>query len=245
MTDATSKLFERIKKLLAKAEGTDNEEEAQTFFDKAMGMMAEHEISRADLGDVAQGPAPIEHKFIMADELWGDLPYSNPRASMFWRIGKVLGVQAYILPSRTGRTTRGMGVVGTSAAIDRTVAIFRLAQAQADRVVLGARPPEWENVRTYRRSMFSGFTDTFVERLDAAVNKTITDDGDHDKSPMALAILNDRQRADQWAKENLNLVPARRSSGSSHRGRNAGSSAANGADLGNSRVQNTRRELNA
>ena len=93
--------------------------------------------------------------------------------------------------------------------------------------------------------MFGGFTSTFVERLDAAVNKTITDDGDHDKSPMAVAILNDKQRAEQWAEDNLNLVPARRSTGSSHRGRNAGSNAANGADLGNSRVQNTRRELNA
>ena len=49
MTDNLDKIIDKISKLLTKAEGTDNEAEAQTFFEKAHDLMREYAIEEEQL----------------------------------------------------------------------------------------------------------------------------------------------------------------------------------------------------
>jgi Protein of unknown function (DUF2786) len=69
------KITERIRKLLAKAEGTDNQDEADTFMRAAMTMMARHQLDeaavRAGMGQDASPPGIVraEWTFSNADGL--------------------------------------------------------------------------------------------------------------------------------------------------------------------------------
>lgn len=52
MTSDKAKVADRIRKLMAKATGTDNESEAATFMEKAQGMLLEHNLSMEDVNEV-------------------------------------------------------------------------------------------------------------------------------------------------------------------------------------------------
>lgn len=58
MSDTTNKIKARIQALLAKANGTDNEHEAEAFMAKAMELLAEHQL---DLADLVDADDPIIH----------------------------------------------------------------------------------------------------------------------------------------------------------------------------------------
>lgn len=225
----TDKLFKRIKALFNKAENNDNEAEAEAFWDKAVSLMAEHAIDERDLnlgGDT--GPAPIIHKTVKASDLWGSKPYSNSRSNMIFAIGRVLGTKVYVSRNYSGRTTRSVGLIGTEAAIERTLQVFKIADLQADRAILKARPDDyWTDVKVYRRSMFDGFTQGFLTKLKATVERPV-DDG----PSFGLVLVDDFKRAEQWQQENVPLGRLSSSSQTSGAGRRAGSSAGSSATIG-------------
>ena len=224
----TDKLFKRIKALFNKAENNDNEAEAEAFWDKAVSLMQQHAIDERDLKLGETGPAPIEHRTIKAEELWGKKPYSNARSNMIFAIGRVLGTKVYVGRNYSGRTTRYVGFIGTEAAIERTVQVFKIADLQADRAILHARPDDWyTDVKVYRRSMFDGFTDGFLTKLKATVARPV-DDG----PSFGLVLVDDFKRAEQWQQENVQLGRVSSSSQTSGSGRRAGQGAGASATIG-------------
>jgi hypothetical protein len=58
MSTATDAIKRKIQALLAKANGTDNEHEAEAFMAKAMDLLAEHQL---DLGELVGDDDPILH----------------------------------------------------------------------------------------------------------------------------------------------------------------------------------------
>jgi len=228
VSDSTDKLFKRIKALLNKSENTDNEAEAEAFWDKAISLMEQHAIDERDLALGETGPAPIVHKTIKAEELWGKKPYSNSRSNMIFAIGRVLGCKVYVGRNYSGRTTRYVGFIGTEAAIERTVQVFKIADLQADRAILNSRPDDWyTDVKVYRRSMFDGFTMGFIDKLKATVDRpTETGPG------FGLVLVDDYKRAEAWQQENVQLGRLSSSSQTSGAGRRAGQSAGSSATIG-------------
>lgn len=232
MSDTTTKLFDRIRKLLAKAEGNDNEAEAAIFWAKAAELMAENAVSEAQIREAAGGGhADIEHIVTPAKDLWGTKPYSNARATMLYQIGKVLGCQTYTQRSYSGRKTTAVGFVGTASSIERTKQVFRIAEAQADRAVLKGAPDAWENVTVYRRNVYRAFTSAFIEKLASSI---IEYDKSYDATRgFGLVLVDDKRRAEMWAKENLSLYSYSTNATYSASGAQAGRDAGRNANIGN------------
>lgn len=86
---AAEKILDRVQKLLNQANGTDNEAERETFFEKASALMLEHQINESMLAMRAGQTAPKRREpifedmeFISTRDEWSDLLYTGVCAAL-------------------------------------------------------------------------------------------------------------------------------------------------------------------
>jgi hypothetical protein len=109
MSDQT-KLIDRIKALLAKAKGTDNEHEADAFMAKAMALMEEHQIDLTQLDDAAD---PIAERAGMEQGAGSHVWVTN----LYCDLARLYGARTYFdnIWTAKGRRVR-IQVIGRESA---------------------------------------------------------------------------------------------------------------------------------
>ena len=216
----------RIRGLLAKAESTDFEAEAEALTAKAQELMARHAIDVAMLRPSgAAGPGSA----VVARRLHLDDPHAEAKAAIVQAVGSANGVRVVLMPALGIATMVGMPGDLDAVELLVTSLLLQAGRALADAVhVAGARGRS----TAYRRGFLYSYAQRIEERLsearDAArVEATAT-------YGTALApVLADREAAVDRAVEEL-FPSVRRRGGRTvdAAGWHAGRQAADGADLG-------------
>jgi len=220
----------RIRGLLAKAESTDFEAEAEALTAKAQELMARHAIDTAMLGP--RGGAPGSAEQVQARRLHLDDPHAEAKAAVVQAVGSANGVRVVLLPAFGIATLVGMPGDLDAVELLVTSLLLQSGRALADAVrQAGARG----RATAYRRGFLYSYAQRIEERLtearDAARAEATATYGS------ALApVLADRQAAVDQAVQEL-FPSVRRRSGRTvdAAGWHAGRAAADAADLGGSR----------
>lgn len=168
LTPEQAKILERVQGLLAKAESTEFEEEAELANAKAQELLAKYSIDAALLAAKADmREVPCDKKFRFKN------PYAKQHYTLFYRILRVFGGTAVLIerPHKTRNQTvdyYDLHVMAMEADLLAVEVLYTSLYQQAVTVLARADIPRWENAKTYRVAFWMDFTSEVVERLEAA-----------------------------------------------------------------------------
>lgn len=226
--DEKEKMLERVRGLLAKAEATEFEEEADALTAKAAELMARYSIDAALLAakaDVREVPCDKKIRF--------DENYGRQHMFLYTVILRAFGGEAIM----TRKPTRGrrnnidyyeLHVFGFEANLMAVDVLYTSLYQQG--VTRSKRVPQFEHAKTWRTSFWNGFINVVGERLTAANAETVST-----KAAGTDIVLRDRavevkaKMNDQYGKTST----YRGGSTNSAAGYNAGQDAARRANLHN------------
>jgi hypothetical protein len=161
-TEASSRLLDRVRKLLAKAEDESvTPPEAQALTAKAAELMAKYGIDRALLA--ADRPETDQPSNRMLDV---DNPWARVKAHLLCGLGSALRCQCIML-----HTTDGLKVhtFGYSSDLERLDMLYTSVLIQMWHGLAGAQVPAWSrSPRAWRRSWLLGFATAVITRVRAA-----------------------------------------------------------------------------
>jgi hypothetical protein len=237
------KMLERVRRLLAKAEGATTEAERDAYNGKAAELIARYGIEEALLAARQSGPQAAADKEVDLDP-----PYARDKGSLLAAVAGPLGVRAVLRTGRPGLGTvsLSMHLFGMQSDLTRVDVLYTSLLVQAAHGLAVARPRDArESVAAYRRSWMIGFAYTIQQRLVAAEAAAQTEaeaaqSADHSPGaggPSVSLVLADRaaivDREVAQAYPRLRNAPRRLLSGT---GSADGAAAARRADLGGKRI---------
>jgi hypothetical protein len=228
-----ARALSRIRGLLAKAESTDFEAEAEALTAKAQELMARHAIDTAMLGR----RAPATAGDVQARRLHLDDPHAEAKAAIVQAVGSANGVRVVLMPAFGIATLVGMPGDLDAVELLVTSLLLQAGRALADAVRLaGTRG----RAVAYRRGFLYSYAQRIEERLTQARDTARVEATATYGSALA-PVLADRQAAVDTAMAEL-FPSVRRRSGRSvdPAGWHAGRQAADAADLGTSNGRLTR-----
>ena len=219
-----SRLLERVRALLAKAESTTFAEEAEALTAKAQELMARHAIDQAMLdASLGQGPA-AEGRRIGVDD-----PYAGPKALLLSKVADANRCRSVWL-SELGCSD----VFGAMADLDAVELLFTSLLRQAtSSMVVGAprRQGGGAGTRSFRQSFLVAFAIRIGTRLHDQDGDTVAS-ATAEHGPGLLPILARRSAAADEAVEAAHPQTDRRGpSANDPAGWAAGTAAADGASL--------------
>ncbi|MET9340609.1 DUF2786 domain-containing protein [Nonomuraea sp. NPDC003804] len=160
---AMSRTLDRVRKLLAKAEGTDNEHERETFMAAATALMAKYGIERA------APSAPSSARGVPAGRVvtLGD-PWAREKARLVYLVSEAVRCRPVLIGKGDGG--QRVHVFGFASDLERAdlLATSLLLQMASG---LARVPVPADRVRAYRRSWMLGFTDEVYRLLVAAESR--------------------------------------------------------------------------
>jgi Protein of unknown function (DUF2786) len=161
-TEASDRLLDRVRKLLAKAEDDGvTPPEAQALTAKAAELMAKYGIDRALLA--ADRPETDQPASRVLDI---DHPWARVKAHLLCGLGSALRCQCILLSPASGSRVH---VFGYASDIERTDLLYTSVLIQMWHGLAGARVPDWSSSpRAWRRSWLLGFATAVVARVRAA-----------------------------------------------------------------------------
>ncbi|MFI6815719.1 DUF2786 domain-containing protein [Nonomuraea sp. NPDC050328] len=165
---ADGKTLSRVRALLAKAESTSFEAEAETFTAAAQRLMAKHSIDRALLdahaGTAHDGPSGIR--------IGLDAPYEQAKATLLSVVADANRCRA-VWHDDLGFVT----VLGFETDLDAVELLFTSLLVQADTAIVRAGTKKHgsgqSRRRSFRESFLQAFTGRIGERLEAAAAETV------------------------------------------------------------------------
>ncbi len=160
------KMLERVRRLLAKAEGASTEAERDAYNGKAAELIARYGIEAALL-DADQGERQVPGDRVVVL----DAPYARDKGSLLAAIAVPLRVQVVMRSRPLGRagTQLSMHLFGMTADLERVDVLYTSLLVQAAHGLAVARPDDPdESVAAYRRSWMHGFATVVQRRLYAA-----------------------------------------------------------------------------
>ena len=236
-TEASSRLLDRVRKLLAKAEDESvTPPEAQALTAKAAELMAKYGIDRALLA--ADRPETDQPSSRMLDI---DHPWARVKAHLLCGLGSALRCQCILL-STTNPGIR-VHVFGYASDIERTDVLYTSVLIQMWHGLAGAEVPAWcRSPRAWRRSWLLGFATAVISRVRAAEFAAAcqaTDPASSSSSRTAL-VLADRAHVIRGKVEQE--YPVTRTARVTYSGSGYGAGYAQGqkADIGGSRIAASR-----
>ncbi len=157
--------LQRVRRLLAKAEGAATDAERDAYNAKAAELIARYGIEETLLAARQATGQQAADRIVVLDP-----PYARDKGSLLTAIAVPLGVRAVL---RSQRTTRGsslsMHLFGTTIDLERADVLYTSLLVQAALGLAVARPHDpHESVAAYRRSWMIGFAYTIQQRLAAA-----------------------------------------------------------------------------
>lgn len=230
-----AKVVDRVRGLLAKAESTNFEAEAEAFTAKAQELITKHAIDLACLRSNGAEPGQVRARHVTLFE-----PYLKPKFVLLSRVARANGCRSLLLGD-AGIAT----VFGTAADVEAVELLFTSLLAQATASMLqGGRSQQASSTRSFRHSFLLAYAGRIGERLDAATaSATATASRDHGD---ILPVLRDKADAVEAAfNEAFPSTRSLRISGSSPDGFAAGRDAADRASLGGPTLRGTRPGLPA
>jgi hypothetical protein len=162
-TEASSRLLDRVHKLLAKAEDESvTPPEAQALTAKAAELMAKYGIDRALLA--AERPETDRPTSKMLDI---DNPWARVKAHLLCGLGSALRCQCILLSG--ARPGARIHVFGYASDLERTDVLYASVLIQMWHGLAGAQVPAWSrSPRAWRRSWLLGFATAVISRVRAA-----------------------------------------------------------------------------
>ncbi|MFC4605446.1 DUF2786 domain-containing protein [Rhodococcus kronopolitis] len=157
-TDADPKMLNRVRGLLAKAERTDFDQEAEAFTAKAQELMTRYAIDAALLRSRAhQGPTNIRSHRVHLDN-----PYIKEKVHLLTAIGEANRVRAVWFDDLAIAT-----VVGTPADLAQVDLLFTSLLVQANRTLQSSAGQGRAGARTtaFRKAFLAGFAGRIGQRL--------------------------------------------------------------------------------
>jgi hypothetical protein len=223
----SEKTFARVRALLAKAESTTYEAEAETFTSAAQSLMAKYNIDAAMLDAQpggAEAPAGIRVGI--------DAPYEHPKAVLLDRVAEANRCRV-IWSKELGFAT----VLGFWADLSWVEVLFTslLVQAQTALVNSGTKKHGTGRSRskTFRQSFLSAFASRIGERLAEATAGAVAQESDSRGTDL-VPVLAAREQEVEQAVERMfpNLASHRARTSWDREGWAAGRTAADQASLG-------------
>ena len=234
------KMLERVRLLLAKAEGATTEAERDAYNGKAAELIARYGIEEALLAAKSSDPQAAGDRVV---EL--DAPYARDKGSLLAAVAGPLGVRAVLRTGRVGSaTTLSMHLFGMGSDLARVDVLYTSLLVQAAHGLAVVRPRDrGESVSAYRRSWMIGFAYTIQQRLIAA-EASVASQAEATRTsaasptgPSVSLVLADRaaivDRTVAEAYPRLRTARSRMLSGS---GSEEGAAAGRRADLGGQRL---------
>ncbi len=240
------RMLERVRRLLAKAEGATTDAERDAYNGKAAELIARYGIEEAMLAAGQSQPQSAGDRIVDLDP-----PYARDKGSLLAAVASPLGVRAVLRTGRTGpagTVSLSMHLFGMQSDLTRVDLLYTSLLVQAAHGLAIARPRDArESVAAYRRSWMIGFAYTIGERLIAA-EAAVRAEAEAAQStraagvggtagPSVSLVLADRaaivDREVEQAYPRLRSAPRRLLSGS---GSAEGAAAARRADLGGKRL---------
>ena len=224
--EVDEKALRLIRAMLAKAEATNFEPEAESFTAKAQELMTRYSIDAAMMASAAKGAgyaAGIESRRVHIDN-----PYSDEKATFLYAIASVNNVRA-VWNQACGFST----LVGFPVDLGLTDVLFTSLLVQATHASAQATLHQ-PHLRTapFRRAFLIAFADRITERL-AAARDYIAHDAEQTYGTALVPILAERHAAvDAAFEEAFPNTTVRRGRRLNAAGWYAGRAAAERADIG-------------
>jgi hypothetical protein len=185
-TEASSRLLDRVRKLLAKAEDESvTPPEAQALTAKAAELMAKYGIDRALLA--ADRPETDRPGNRILDI---DNPWARVKAHLLCGLASALRCQAVLLSSQSGTKVH---IFGFNSDLERLDVLYTSVLIQMWHGLAGAQVPAWSrSARAWRRSWLLGFATAVIARVRAAEHAAAcqaaeTANGDGSRTALVLA----------------------------------------------------------
>jgi ribonucleotide reductase alpha subunit len=231
--------LQKIRALLAKAESTTFPEEAEALSAKAMELMALYSIDDAMLAAAGKSHDDITHKTIQVKN-----PYSKHKVNLLYVIAISYSCKSIAHPDRTGRSYSRCTLVGFASDVERVEMLYTSLLVQATGQLLKARPSHWStSVAGFRSAWFMGFVNTIYDRLEE-IRQRVTEAADT-ATPGTVLVLVDRAAQVKKLYDQMftNVSKINSSQYVDTEGYRGGEDAGRRADLGQDRVETSRRSL--
>lgn len=184
---AADPVLERVRALLAQAESTNFEAEAESFTAKAQELMTRHAIDLAMVAEVTRGAAGGASERPEAIRVPIDDPYADMKSLMLQIVAEVSRCRAIFHP-RYSFTT----VIGFAHDLSATEVLFTslLVQAQSALAEAGRHAPPGARTRSrsFKSSFLMGYANRVGERL-AEINRSVTQTAEEETSRSVLPAL--------------------------------------------------------
>jgi hypothetical protein len=217
-------VLRKVRALLAKAESTTFPEEADACSAKAQELMSRHRIDQ--LGEVGTGP--------VGRRIWLDPPYVTPKAGLVSAVARANACRAVHLFGLDC-----VHLVGFPDDLEATELLFTSLLVQAGRAMAAAGSQVdgrgRSRTRSFRHSFLEGFAWRIGGRL-AESNAAVTARATEGRGDLLPVLARRDELVAMALHEAFPTLARRRTSLSNAAGWGAGTSAADRADLGRSRV---------
>jgi hypothetical protein len=245
-TDTLAAYRDKIAKLLAKAERTDNEHEAEAFTAKAEALMLQYGIERAELQ--AAGKVDAE-KIIEKAVDWSTI-YAPTWGQFLYTLSHSWG-DLTVLQSRYGKQAVRSYVIGHERDVEDFLTLMTSLQLQATTAMRRFRRDNKEERRAYTihenfvtdRSFLEAYARACAGRLrdmrrEVHEETTVTPGA-------ALVLASKQDKVDEWVGQKYPKLGKARASRRSHssRGAAAGHAAGQNANLGGKAVGGSRKAI--
>jgi hypothetical protein len=211
--EVDDKILTRVRRLLAKAESTPYQAEAETFTAGAQALMARHNLDRAMLDRAAKQEEQAARTTAVAVRIALERPYESPKALLLHLVSEANGCRA-VWSSDVGLST----VVGHRSDLRAVELLFTSLLLQASSALqreLAAARPAVTRGRAYRSSFLTGFAVRTGERLRAVVGEQARQASEAVDRPDALVHVLATRAADVQAEvQRIFPVTSRATTGS-------------------------------
>lgn len=222
----SAKVYEKIRALLAKAESTDSDAEAEAFTAKVQQLLARHSINETLLA--ASPDAALE---AAAARVYIEKPYEKPKSELLHVVASANGCRSVYTPAAGFAT-----VVGESMSLRSVELLYNslLVQATSAMTRAGAKRDRSGRSRTrsFRQSFLASFAVRIGERLAESAEETVREVAEETGTDLVPVMRLQREAVDAKTEElfpNLTMRASTRIS--DYEGHVAGRAAADRARL--------------
>lgn len=240
----SEKIIDKVHKLLAKAERTDNPEEAEAFSAKAAELMERHTIDQSMLNrDTGQAAGVTEFLVDVSGAYYIGL------RDFAVHVGNALGFKVLLHSYGKNKSVGWYGFEDELAVGEVLWASLRLQCERFSRVHMAAyippNPLDDRSDRFYeKRSFMIGFGQRVGARIRATRVRVQEEVTEERGSSVALALVDRGSAIDKWMREKYRIGQSRSTSNRiSGSGLNGGRAAGDRADIGQRRMSGSRGSL--
>lgn len=209
--------LDKVRKLLAMAEGGKTQEERDSFMAKANELMIKWGIEDAHIAANKAKPSTIEYKFYPPT---GPSTYSHEFVILGIGIADALGAQGIITQGHgvnargTGiKKTESLGIIGFTEDVERILLLWRSLEIQcmnaSKQAVDSLGKWAWQSMTgmeryNFRRSFIVGFARVVKQRLKDLYEEVVVAETAR-VAGTDLVLVDRRDQISKWADENLAL----------------------------------------